>query len=201
MKIVICATKADFTAITANAQNVEWVRVDDPVHFREASNAVAYINLRPEAGDGNYEGLQQPVFINSVANTQLASQHVIRLNGWSGFIEKEQWEIAGDVTPTVTAVLAQLGKKAIVTQNTPGFISARSIAMIVNEAYFALGENISSETDIDTAMKLGTNYPFGPFEWAAKIGLQNIYDLLQTLAITDSRYECAPALKKLVKKP
>jgi 3-hydroxybutyryl-CoA dehydrogenase len=201
MKIVICATEADFTAITTNAQNIEWVRVDDPVYFSEVSDALAYINLHPDAGDGNYEGLQQPVFINSVANTQLASQHVIRLNGWSGFIEKEQWEIAGDVTPTVTAVLAQLGKKAIVTQNTPGFISARSIAMIVNEAYFALGENISSETDIDTAMKLGTNYPFGPFEWAAKIGLQNIYDLLQTLAITDSRYECAPALKKLVKKP
>lgn len=201
MKIVICATEADFTAITANAQNVEWVRVDDPVHFREASNALAYINLHPDAGDGNYEGLQQPVFINSVANTQLASQYVIRLNGWSGFIEKEQWEIAGNVTPSVTAVLAQLGKTAIVTQNTPGFISARSIAMIVNEAYFALGENISSETDIDTAMKLGTNYPFGPFEWAAIIGLQNIYDLLQTLAFTDSRYECAPALKKLVEKP
>jgi 3-hydroxybutyryl-CoA dehydrogenase len=201
MKIVICATEADFTAITANAQNVEWVRVDDPVHFRVASNAVAYINLLSNAGDGNYEGLQQPVFINSVANTQLASQHVIRVNGWSGFIEKEQWEIAGNVTPFVTEVMAQLGKTAIVTQNTPGFISSRSIAMIVNEAYFALGENISSETDIDTAMKLGTNYPFGPFEWAAKIGLQNIYDLLQTLAITDSRYECAPALKKLVEKP
>lgn len=201
MKIVICATEADFTAITANAQNIEWVRVDDPVSFREVSDAVAYINLHPDAGDGNYEGLQQPVFINSVANTQLASPHVIRLNGWSGFIEKDQWEIAGDVTPTVTAVLAQLGKTAIVTQNTPGFISARSIAMIMNEAYFALGENISSKTDIDTAMKLGTNYPFGPFEWAAKIGLQNIYDLLQTLAITDSRYECAPALKKLVENP
>jgi len=201
MKIVICATEADFTAITTNAQNIEWVRVDDPVYFSEVSDALAYINLHPDAGDGNYEGLQQPVFINSVANTQLASQHVIRLNGWSGFVEKEQWEIAGDVTPTVTAVLAQLGKTAIVTQNTPGFISARSIAMIVNEAYFALGENISSKTDIDTAMKLGTNYPFGPFEWAAKIGLQNIYDLLQTLAITDSRYECAPALKQLVEKP
>ena len=201
MKIVICATEADFTAITTNAQNIEWVRVDDPVYFSEVSDALAYINLHPDAGDGNYEGLQQPVFINSVANTQLASQHVIRLNGWSGFVEKEQWEIAGDVTPTVKAVLAQLGKTAIVTQNTPGFISARSIAMIVNEAYFALGENISSKTDIDTAMKLGTNYPFGPFEWAAKIGLQNIYDLLQTLAITDSRYECAPALKQLVEKP
>ena len=201
MKIVICATEADFTAITANAQNIEWVSVDDPVYFSEVSDALAYINLHPDAGDGNYEGLQQPVFINSVANTQLASQHVIRLNGWSGFIEKQQWEIAGNVTPSVTAVLAQLGKTAIVTQNTPGFISARSIAMIVNEAYFALGENISSETDIDTAMKLGTNYPIGPFELAAKIGLQNIYDLLQTLAITDSRYECAPALKQLVEKP
>ena len=46
----------------------------------------------------------------------------------------------------------------------PGFISARVVSMIINEAYFALEEEVSSKEEIDTAMKLGTNYPYGPFD-------------------------------------
>jgi len=60
--------------------------------------------------------------------------------------------------------------------------------MIVNEAYFALEDKVSTPTEIDTAMKLGTNYPYGPFEWSEKIGLKNIYLLLQKLSKQDSRY-------------
>ena len=69
-----------------------------------------------------------------------------------------------------------------------GFVSARTIAMVINEAFFAIEDNVSSEQEIDIAMKLGTNYPFGPFEWASKIGLKNIYDLLSMLSKTDERY-------------
>ena len=76
----------------------------------------------------------------------------------------------------------------------PGFISARVIAMIINEAYFALGDDISSKTEIDIAMKLGTNYPYGPFEWAELIGEENILSLLQKLAETDTRYQPAALL-------
>ena len=61
--------------------------------------------------------------------------------------------------------------------------------MIINEAFFALEDNVSSKAEIDTAMKLGTNYPFGPFEWAAVMGLENILALLQKLYTTDSRYK------------
>lgn len=71
---------------------------------------------------------------------------------------------------------------------TPGLVGARTIAMIVNEAFFALEENVANKADIDTAMRLGTNYPFGPFEWAEKIGLQNIASLLQFLAKENSLY-------------
>ena len=45
-------------------------------------------------------------------------------------------------------------------------------------------------------MKLGTNYPYGPFEWSKKIGLKKIYDLLTLLAKTNARYEPSPLLKK-----
>ncbi len=45
-------------------------------------------------------------------------------------------------------------------------------------------------------MKLGTNYPFGPFEWSEIIGLRKIHDLLMALSETDKRYTPAPLLIK-----
>lgn len=69
--------------------------------------------------------------------------------------------------------------------------------MIINEAYFTLGESVSSENEIDIAMKLGTNYPYGPFEWARLIGLRNIHSLLEKLTQEDIRYLPAPRLLKI----
>jgi 3-hydroxybutyryl-CoA dehydrogenase len=74
-------------------------------------------------------------------------------------------------------------------------ITPRIIAMIINEAWFSLAENISTRDEIDTAMKLGTNYPYGPFEWGEKIGLNRIIELLNELQKTDKRYSIAPGLK------
>ena len=68
--------------------------------------------------------------------------------------------------------------------------------MIINEAYFTLEENVSTKEEIDIAMKLGTNYPYGPFEWSKKIGLKNIADLLKELFITEKRYQPAALLLK-----
>ena len=75
-------------------------------------------------------------------------------------------------------------------------IAPRVIASIINEAYFALGEKISSKESIDIAMRYGTNYPYGPFEWSQKIGVENVYALLKKLGENDSRYEIAKALEK-----
>ena len=73
----------------------------------------------------------------------------------------------------------------------------RTIAMIVNEAYFALGEKMATATAIDLAMKNGVNYPLGPIEWGEKIGLHNIAQLLEELnTITrDERYRLSTELK------
>jgi 3-hydroxybutyryl-CoA dehydrogenase len=70
--------------------------------------------------------------------------------------------------------------------------------MIINEAWFALEEGISTKEEIDTAMKLGTNYPYGPFEWGNRIGLKNIYALLDKLNKTNDRYRPAELMKKQV---
>jgi 3-hydroxybutyryl-CoA dehydrogenase len=45
-------------------------------------------------------------------------------------------------------------------------------------------------------MKLGTSYPYGPFEWSTKIGLTRIYELLTELSSEDKRYTPAPLLEE-----
>ncbi|HSN08308.1 MAG TPA: 3-hydroxyacyl-CoA dehydrogenase family protein [Hanamia sp.] len=142
----------------------------------------------------------KPVYVNQVIETlpELHSpDNVSRINAWPGFLERPLWEIVSNQQEKHEAVFSSLNRKIIFVKDEPGFVSARVISMIVNEAFFAFGENISSIEEIDMAMKLGTNYPDGPFEWAEKIGVENIYGLLEKLAAKEERYLPAPALKKL----
>ncbi|MGB4845802.1 MAG: 3-hydroxyacyl-CoA dehydrogenase family protein, partial [Ferruginibacter sp.] len=127
-----------------------------------------------------------------------APANVLRINGWTTFLIRSNWEIAGSINDDTVSVLQALNKKINTTADEPGFISARVISMIINEAYFAVEDNVSSKQEIDTAMKLGTNYPYGPFEWAELIGTQNILALLQKLNETDARYQPAELLYKEV---
>ncbi len=59
------------------------------------------------------------------------------------------------------SIFTEFGKTIAWTPDVMGFISARVVAMVINEAYFSLLEDVSSREAMDTAMKLGTNYPMG----------------------------------------
>ena len=74
----------------------------------------------------------------------------------------------------------------------------RIISLIINEAYLVLQEGTSDRKDIDTAMKLGTNYPFGPIEWSERIGIELIYHILKAMfeEFGDDRYRITPLLKE-----
>ena len=72
--------------------------------------------------------------------------------------------------------------------------------MIVNEAYFTFEAQTSTKDEIDIAMRLGTNYPKGPFEWSREIGLKNIFDLLMHLSRSDKRYRPSGAIELELKK-
>ena len=142
-----------------------------------------------------------PVFINSVIQPLIDSEllaasledaQFIRINAWPTFLKRELAEIAiADpfAEATVHEVFNALGWKAWIVPDVPGMISPRVIAMIINEAYYTLQAAVSTKEEIDIAMKLGTNYPYGPFEWSQKIGLKNIYSLLTALSKTDKRYQ------------
>ena len=143
--------------------------------------------------------IDKPIFINAVLKTSITfTNNITRLNGWNSFLENEILElvITDKNKQMATNALLQLGWQYNIAPDEPGMIAPRIISMIINEAYYAFGEGVSTKKEIDIAMKLGTNYPFGPFEWSEKIGLQKIYSLLKILAQQDDRYTIAPALKQ-----
>jgi 3-hydroxybutyryl-CoA dehydrogenase len=98
---------------------------------------------------------------------------------------------------TLNEVCRMLNTKYSLVKDQIGFITPRIICMIINEAYFTVEEGTATREDIDLAMKLGTNYPFGPFEWAGKIGRQNVVNVLDTVhrVSNDVRYEVCPLLR------
>ena len=141
----------------------------------------------------------KPVFANAVmAILSALPENYIRINAWNGFLKNETIEIAASHSNKIAAesILNELQLKFINVPDVCGMISPRVISMIVNEAYFALEDKISSKEEIDVAMKLGTNYPFGPFEWSEKIGLNKIYFLLKKLSKEDARYTVSKKLEK-----
>ena len=139
-----------------------------------------------------------PVFISAMNNTleEIGDSRLIRLNAWPGFLNRTVTEYACSDTSHEQAerIFKRLGWKTIRVADIPGFVTPRIVASIINEAYFALGEKVSGEEQIDLAMKMGTNYPFGPFEWAQKIGLMKVLALLQSMNKINNRYQIAPML-------
>ena len=142
---------------------------------------------------------RKPVFINSVIETlkqKKMPSNFSRINGWPGFLQRQTWEVASNNKIIAGKIFQELGWNVVFVKDEPGMVAARVISMIINEAFFALEEGVSTMEEIDIAMKLGTNYPYGPFEWQEKIGVQNIYHLLYNLSEKDKRYTVAPLLRK-----
>jgi 3-hydroxybutyryl-CoA dehydrogenase len=80
------------------------------------------------------------------------------------------------------------------------YIFARILVSVINEAAWALTENVASARDINLALKLATNYPKGPLEWAEEISYGVCGELLDALNATvlDKRFEAPEMLKARV---
>ncbi|MEV6793721.1 3-hydroxyacyl-CoA dehydrogenase [Streptomyces sp. NPDC051320] len=88
----------------------------------------------------------------------------------------------------------RIGKKVSVIGDVPGMIVARTVAMLVDLAADAVAKGVASAEDIDTAMRLGVNYPLGPVEWGRRLGRSWAHELLDELhaRVPGGRY--APSL-------
>jgi len=203
MQIVILADEEQKAALTGNGKiagaDVKWI--EDVSDFQNYFKADAFIDLQFKKDDRRINMLQQflpkPVIINSVENVlDDIYPSFVRINAWNGFLNSEVVEGSASMETREKAneLLALFNKKIEWLPDEPGFVTARVVSMIINEAFISFEQGVSSKKDIDTAMKLGTNYPYGPFEWADKIGLRQIADLLNKLAVEEPRYLPAPAL-------
>ena len=96
---------------------------------------------------------------------------------------------------------SQIGKTPVEVYEYPGFITTRAIVPLINEAMYILLEGIANAKDIDTALKLGYNFQYGPLEMADMMGLDEVLTWMETLWSTlgEPRYRANPMLRKLVR--
>ena len=184
---------------------VDWINSSKELSLHADADAIIDLLFEQNSYDISYlnDFAARLVFMNSI-NKSVAEigLPIIRINAWPGFLKRTVAEVCcnNDVNKNeAEQILSLLNRKAEWVPDVKGFISARVVSMIINEAYFTLEENVSTKEEIDIAMKLGTNYPYGPFEWSKKIGLQNIAALLTELSQTEKRYEPAGLLLKEAK--
>ena len=97
-------------------------------------------------------------------------------------------------------VARTMGKETVEVKESPGFVTSRINALIGNEAFYMLQEGIASARDIDKALKLGLNYPMGPFEMIDLVGLDTRLSILNFLHQSlGEKYRPCPLLVKYVK--
>jgi hypothetical protein len=132
-----------------------------------------------------------------------AAANVIGMPMFPGYFTRQttiEYSVGGNGSVPVqfNDLLSVLNKQSEMISDSVAGVFPRALAMIVNEAAFALQESVANAEDIDQAMKLGTNYPKGPLAWCDEIGAKAIVATLDALAkeYGSDRYRVASRLRR-----
>ncbi|MEZ4686930.1 MAG: 3-hydroxyacyl-CoA dehydrogenase family protein [Bacteroidia bacterium] len=120
---------------------------------------------------------------------------------WPGMLSRAVWEVSFLDEASEAAFAGLFEKLAVetgVVADRVGMATPRLLSMIINEACFTVQEGTASREDINQAMKLGVNYPGGPFEWLEKFGPARVVNLLNAMFedTHNGRYKVCPMLKR-----
>ena len=146
----------------------------------------------------------------TVSATEQASwigqkHRLVGIGAFPTFTDKPLVEVAPTVyspketLEVVTRFYTSLGKEIELVQDRIGMVLPRILCQLINESVFALQDDIATPRDIDTAMKLGANYPKGPLEWAELIGVRQVFAVLSAIQqdLNEDRYRVSPLLKQM----
>ncbi|HWQ73676.1 MAG TPA: 3-hydroxyacyl-CoA dehydrogenase NAD-binding domain-containing protein [Syntrophomonas sp.] len=107
-----------------------------------------------------------------------------------------------ETVATAVELVRSLGKTTVeVKKDSPGFIVNRLLFPHMIEAARLLQEGVASVEDIDTAVKLGLNYPMGPFEMLDMGGLDLANSIMEYFAkeFNDNQYAAPLVIKQMVR--
>lgn len=95
--------------------------------------------------------------------------------------------------------LRVLGFQPVAVSDVPGLIVARTLSMLINAAADAVQQDVCTPAGADAAMKLGVNYPKGPFEWLEQLGARRVVAFIEALdnCYRGERYRVSPVLRRL----
>ncbi|GGD00790.1 3-hydroxybutyryl-CoA dehydrogenase [Thalassobacillus devorans] len=109
-------------------------------------------------------------------------------------------ETSDETAEVIRTVAEQMGKETVVVNEFPGFVTSRISTLVGNEAFYMLQEGVGTPEEIDKAIKLGLNYPMGPFELGDLVGLDARLNNLKYLhEKLGEKYRPAPLLEQYVK--
>ncbi len=124
---------------------------------------------------------------------------VMGINSLPGLMNGKVWEVAG--AEGANAVIEAWKSRGLHLTRVPdqtGMVTPRVLFSIFNEAFLMLEEGVTDAHGLDTAMKLGVNYPLGPIEWAQTVGLDTVVAVLDALfaETADPRYQVGQLLRE-----
>jgi len=107
---------------------------------------------------------------------------------------------SAETQKAVYAFAQSLGKEPIAASDNSGFIVNRLLVPYLLDAIRALEEGVGSVEDIDKGMRLGCNYPMGPFELLDYVGIETAYYISEIMfnEYREKRYAPPPLMKKMV---
>lgn len=205
--------KTELTALLADkAEIVEKLSLDTDIIF-ECNNFEREEKIKNLKFIDDNCSAAIPVFTSSlcitVSEQSTFTKYPTRLIGiglYDTFSKTKLLELAlskitdSKIVENAESFWAGIGITTAKVPDRAGLVFPRILSMLINEAAQVYSEQIASREDIDTAMKLGTNYPFGPLEWADMIGIDLVYEILsaQQRDFGEDRYRPHPVLKEMV---